>query len=205
MTEVEGNSGFDLQLIRDFFDAATCEKIISEMRRSAASPAVTYGQSNEGTINEGVRRVSRVKPSLSTVKHVSQRLIDCREKLETYFKVALQDCEEPQFLHYRVGDFFVAHQDGNTGLLRLDSDQSRRVSVSIFLNRETEVPDTGAYGGGSLVFHDWRNRKQYRLIAEAGTLVAFRSETTHEVVPVTFGDRYSIVTWYRSRDELPAR
>jgi predicted 2-oxoglutarate/Fe(II)-dependent dioxygenase YbiX len=95
-----------------------------------------------------------------------------------------------------VGDFFVAHQDGNTGLLRLDSDQSRRISVSIFLNRESEVPETESYCGGSLVFHDWRNRKQYRLIAEAGTLVAFRSETTHEVIAVTSGERYSIVSWY---------
>ena len=30
-----------------------------------------------------------------------------------------------------------------------------------------------------------------------GTLVAFRAETTHEVTPVTRGERYAIVSWYR--------
>jgi SM-20-related protein len=30
-----------------------------------------------------------------------------------------------------------------------------------------------------------------------GTLVAFRADTTHEVVPVTYGERYTIVTWFR--------
>ena len=60
------------------------------------------------------------------------RLTAYREKIEEYFKVSLSGCEDPQFLRYRVGDFFVAHQDGNTGLVRLDTDRSRRISVSIF-------------------------------------------------------------------------
>jgi SM-20-related protein len=94
------------------------------------------------------------------------------------------------------GDFFVAHQDGNTGLLRLDTDHSRRISVSIFLNTQTEAPETDAYCGGSLVFLDWRNSREFKLSGEAGTLAAFRSETTHEVIPVTYGERYSIVSWY---------
>lgn len=97
-----------------------------------------------------------------------------------------------------MGDFFVAHQDGNTGLLRLDREQSRKVSVVILLNRQSEAPETDAYCGGSLVFSDWRGsgRRELRLPGEAGTLVTFRSETTHEVIPVTHGERYSIVSWY---------
>lgn len=192
----DSRAGFDLQLINGFFDAETCKRIIAEMRRSPNNPAVTYGQSEEGSVNEGVRRVSRVIPSGPTVEHVSERLMECCETLGERFEVGLSSCEEPQFLLYRVGDFFVAHQDGNTGMLLIDSEQSRRVSVSIFLNRESETPENDAYCGGSLVFHDWRNRKDFRLKAEAGTLVAFRSETTHEVIPVTSGERYSIVTWF---------
>jgi predicted 2-oxoglutarate/Fe(II)-dependent dioxygenase YbiX len=30
-----------------------------------------------------------------------------------------------------------------------------------------------------------------------GSLVAFRSETTHEVIPVTHGERFTVVSWYR--------
>jgi SM-20-related protein len=30
-----------------------------------------------------------------------------------------------------------------------------------------------------------------------GTLVAYRAETTHEVTPVTHGERFTIVSWFR--------
>lgn len=81
-------------------------------------------------------------------------------------------------------------------MLRLET-ESRRVSVSIFLNDQAEAPESNAYCGGSLVFSDWRKNVEYRLEGEAGKMVAFRSEITHEVVPIIHGERYSIVSWYR--------
>jgi SM-20-related protein len=192
----KANTDFDLLLVTSFFDAETCRELIAELRQSPAVPAVTYGQGDAGSINQRVRKVESLMPSRETVEHVTQRLIDYREKVGEHFGISLSVCEEPQFLRYRVGDFFVAHQDGNTGLVLLDTDQSRRVSVSIFLNRESEAPETDCYCGGSLVFSDWRAGREFRLAGETGTLVAFRAETTHEVIPVTHGERYAIVSWY---------
>jgi SM-20-related protein len=170
--------------------------LITELRRSPAVPAITYGQGDAGSVNESVRKVESLMPSKETVEQVTRRLIDYRQKVGEHFGISLSGCEEPQFLRYRVGDFFVAHQDGNTGLLRLDTDRSRRISISIFLNRQCETPKTDCYCGGSLVFSDWRTGREFRLDGETGTLVAFRSETTHEVIPVTHGERYAIVSWY---------
>ena len=90
----------------------------------------------------------------------------------------------------------MAHQDGNTGLVKLKSDAWRRISVTIFLNQESATPGAETYSGGSLVFSDWRTDARLTVAGEAGKLVAFPSETTHEVEPVTHGERYSIVTWY---------
>jgi len=196
MARPESNSHFDLHLASGFFDAETCRELIAEMQLSPASPAVTYGQDEAGSINERVRKVARLLPSTETVANVTRRLMEYREKIGAHFGINLSACEDPQFLCYRVGDFFVAHQDGNTGLLLLDTDQSRRVSISIFLNQQSEEPEVGAYGGGSLVFSDWRHNRVLQLRGEVGTLVAFRSETTHEVIPITHGERYSIVSWY---------
>ena len=187
---------FDLYLVRNFFDAETCRELTAEIRSSPASPAVTYGQEHVGVVNERVRKLARAQPSARTVALVAQRLMDRRGKVVEYFGIDLNSCEEPQFLCYRTGDFFVAHQDGNTGLVSLYTDESRRVSVSIFLNRQTDTPESNSYCGGSLVFSDWRLNKTFELAGEAGTLVAFRSEITHEVMPVTHGERYSIVSWY---------
>lgn len=141
-----------------------------------------------------VRRTVRVQPSQETVDLVIQKLRAFTDAIEKHFDVTVNECEEPQFLRYRVGDFFVAHQDGNTGLMRLDSER-RRISTVIFLSRESESPEPDAFCGGSLVFSNLRN--SFRMAAERGTLVAFRSETTHEVMPVTHGERYSIASWYR--------
>jgi len=196
MTKPTPDSPFDLLLVASFLDPETCRELITEMRQSSAVPAVTYGQGGAGSINERVRRVESLMPSKETVAQVRRRLLECREKVDEHFGMSLSGCEEPQFLRYRVGDFFVAHQDGNTGLVLLDTDQSRRISISIFLNHQSETPETDCYCGGSLVFSDWRAGSEFRLDGETGTLVAFRSETTHEVIPVTHGERYSIVSWY---------
>lgn len=199
LTQPNTDSCFDLYMVRGFFDAQMCGELITEMRRSPAGPATVYGQGEAGSVNERMRKATRLVPSLETIDRIRRRLLDYREEVGKHFGISLNDCEDPQFLRYGVGDFFVAHQDGNTGLLLLNREQSRKVSVVIFLNRQSEAPETDAYTGGSLVFSDWRARedcREFRLPGEAGTMVAFHSEITHEVVPITHGERYSIVSWY---------
>jgi SM-20-related protein len=196
MVTVLDLSTFDVHLRRGFFDFQTCCRLIDEMRRSPASPALTYGHGDSGSVNERIRRVSRVTLSTRTVAWIVGRLDEYRQEVAKHFGLNLISCEEPQSLCYREGDFFVAHQDGNTGLLRSDKEQSRLISVIIFLNRQTDKAEKGTYGGGLLVLSDWRNDRRLELAPDPGTLVAFRAETTHEVIPVTHGERYSIVSWY---------
>lgn len=199
MTTPQQPEPFDLLLVRNFFDARACEEIAAEMRAAAGRPAAVYGRDEAGAVDARVRRAARLSPSRETAEFVRRRLLDRRAEVGAHFGLQLADCEEPQFLRYRTGDFFVAHQDGNTGLLRLDGEAARRVSAVIFLSREVETPEPGAHCGGSLVFSDWRGgRREFRLRGEAGTLVAFRAETTHEVTPLTHGERLSIACWYVS-------
>jgi predicted 2-oxoglutarate/Fe(II)-dependent dioxygenase YbiX len=191
-------SKFDLSIVKDFFAAEACRELIKDMRSSPSRAALTYGK-GEPAVDERVRRAVRVTPSEISVELVNRQLEEHRQHLERHFRVELSGFEQPQFLCYRVGDFFVAHQDGNTGMVNLESDRTRRVSITMFLNNQCaeERPDT--YSGGSLVFSDWRTQARQEVVGEAGTLVAFRSEVTHEVTPVTRGERYAIVTWYGIR------
>lgn len=163
--------------------------------------SLVYGRSESGVVHETTRRSLRLTPSVETVEMVVGRLVACMDQVAQHFSVTLSECEDPQFLRYQEGDFFVAHQDGNTGMLRLDTER-RLVSTVIFLSREVESPVDGrnVYCGGSLVFTNQRvapERAKFHLPGEPGMLIAFRSETTHEVMPVTHGERYSIVSWYR--------
>jgi len=183
-----------LFISKQFFDPLACDAIIAELKSLEGSAATVYGRTASGSIDQNTRRTLRVKPSDETIELVVRRLWECKDAVEKHFAVTLSECEDPQFLRYREGDFFVAHQDGNTGLLRLDTER-RLISTVIFLSRESETPAPDAYCGGALVFTDLRN--SFHMRAEPGTLVAFRAETTHEVTPVTHGERYSIASWYR--------
>jgi SM-20-related protein len=184
----------ELFVTSQFFDQRLCDAIVAEMKAAAGAAATVYGSTVSGTIDETMRRTFRVRPANEIVALVTERLLSCKEAVEKHFGVSLKECEDPQFLRYREGDFFVAHQDGNTGLLRLETEQ-RLISTVIFLSRESDSPEVGDFCGGSLVFSSLRER--FHMPAEPGTLVAFRSETTHEVTPVTHGERFSIASWYR--------
>jgi SM-20-related protein len=198
----ELSARFDLFLVRDFFDARTCEEIVAEMHSAWGGPATVYSKGASSPVNEKLRRTTRRMLSASTTAYVKQRLLEQKEMVERHFRLSLSDCEDPQFLFYKEGDFFVPHQDGNSDLLEFDHLRVRRISVVIFLSRQSAEPGPNTYCGGSLVFYESgsdTNQKElgYHLTGETGLLVAFRSETTHEVPPVTHGERYSIVCWFK--------
>ena len=187
---------FDLLIERDFLGAAACEGLVAEMRAARATPATVYGRADSGAVDERVRRTTRVFPSDTTDALVRRLLLERTGAAGEHFGLRLGEVEEPQFLLYGVGGHFVAHQDGNTGLLRSER-ESRLVSAVVFLNAQSESPNDGGYGGGSLVFHPRGSGEPLSLKGEAGTLVLFRAETTHEVTPVTCGERFTVASWYR--------
>jgi len=196
MTSADVSTWPDLFIVKDFLTTDLCREVVAKMDVAQGDAATVYGRTTAGAIDQNIRHTLRLRPANEVVELIESRLLAQQPALEKHFDVKLTECEEPQFLHYRVGDFFVAHQDGNTGLLRLDT-ELRRVSIVVFLSRESELAQPDTYCGGSLVFTDFRADRKYAVPGDPGMLVAFRSETTHEVTPVTHGNRYSIVSWFR--------
>ncbi|MBV9242262.1 MAG: 2OG-Fe(II) oxygenase [Acidobacteria bacterium] len=186
----------DVLRLDGFLDGAQCELIVTEMRAASTVAASVSGGAK--AVDPYVRNVLCAEVSQELVDLVADRLVAIAPQLASHFGVHLNEIEDPQFLHYRVGDHFVAHQDGNTPLIH-DDTLARKVSVVVFLNPQSDVDNEGSYAGGSLVLHgtypDWGYRQD--ITSPPGTLVAFRSETTHEVQPVTAGERFTIVSWFR--------
>jgi SM-20-related protein len=188
----------DLLQIAGFLDAETVDSLREELEAAAREAATVLSAEAGGTVRGSVRRSSRLQVAPQVRERLVQRLIDGKSAMESHFGLPLETCEEPQFLRYDVGDFFVPHQDGNTPAV-FDDSRHRRISVVVFLSTPSPDPAPGTYGGGELVFHGPYNRPTPPLAVapEPGTLVAFRSETTHEVTPVTHGERFTIATWFR--------
>ena len=193
---------FGLFVAKDFFDADLCSKLMSEVR-SGTDHAATVGI--KGTtygVDENVRKTKWAEVSTATVSDVEGRLLALRPMLEKHFNVTLSGCQEPQFLVYREGDFFRAHRDSKREPDAAEFTKERQVSAVVFLNDESEVAGPDVYGGGSLTFYGLMDEPQgksigFPLVGEAGLLVAFRPELVHEVTPVTHGERYTVVTWFR--------
>ncbi|HEY0038472.1 MAG TPA: 2OG-Fe(II) oxygenase [Longimicrobium sp.] len=195
----------DLLTIPDVLDAATLRDVHEELRRAAGAPSMVLGETAEGTVRSLVRRSTRVAVADAVRERVAGCVLRRKPEIEAHFGAALGELEVPQFLRYEEGDYFVAHQDGNTPLIH-DSSRFRRISVVLFLSTHSDEAEPETYGGGELVFHGPYSGPTLRVpvTPPPGTLVAFRAETTHEVLPVTHGERYTVASWFRTPDAPPA-
>lgn len=190
-----------LFLVKDFFDAELCARLRSEARSVTAVAATIRKEGSTHVIDESVRKTNRANVSALTKSMVEARLLALQPRVESHFDVVLAGYERPQFLVYKQGDYYGPHQDSNSEPDAPDYVRARRVSVVIFLDSAAGAPGRDAYCGGSLTLYgliDDSGWKTYGfpLIGEAGLLVAFRSDTVHEVTPLTDGERYTIVSWF---------
>src|SRR6266851_2652414 len=125
----------DLLQIEDFLDAPACAELRAELRQAAGAPATLLGRSGATAVAPQVRRATRAAMPAAIRERVTQLLMARKDAVEQHFELTVKQCEEPQFLRYEPGDFFVAHQDGNTPLLHDDS-RFRKISAVIFLSAQ---------------------------------------------------------------------
>ena len=189
-------------ILRDFLDPDRCAQICTAMREASHEKAtVGHQETAKGTgiVDETVRKVLHSELPEDTEAFVSSRLDELKPHLEKHFRTELTGYSGPHFLLYQSGGFYTPHTDRSAGAP--PNIAARRVSVVIFLNTASEEPGPGCYGGGALRFHrllsgpNWENCA-FSLDAEPGLLVAFDPTVLHEVLPVTFGERMTIVAWF---------
>src|SRR5262245_50176453 len=185
-------------LLENFLDPLTRDTVLTDARGAAGAAATVHGHGRTEAVTR-VRHATQLSVSDAGRRLVERLLSDLTPALTERFGVAVSTHETLQFLRYETGGFFVAHQDGNTPLTR-DRTRDRRISIVIFLNAQTPGSLPGGYTGGDLVFHapypDVDRRQA--VVGAAGSLLAFPSETTHEVTMVTGGERYTIATWFHA-------
>jgi len=191
-----------LFVVEDFFDRDMCARLQAEMQAvTYECAAVVDGSSKVERVKQTSRQTRDARVSLTTSDQVQFHLRSLQPQLENHFQVRLSDCEKPQFLIYKPGDFFRPHRDGEDNAAKPEYINKRRVSAVVFLNDQTDESRPETYSGGSLTLYGvisnprWRNYG-FQLKGSAGLLIAFRSELFHEVSEVIAGERYTIVSWY---------
>jgi len=184
----------------NFLTSDDCGRIRREMVSSNPEPA---GVVHDGktVLDPGRRSTTRVEVGEASHRLVENKLSTARRSLERHFGVALQDCQEPQFLLYQEGDFFRLHADTNDFDGSPEFLRQRKISTIIFIGQQAADDRPASDLGGELVFHglidDPRMRDRgFSFPHDVGTLLAFPSHLLHEVTPVTRGQRYTVTTWF---------
>jgi len=118
-----------------------------------------------------------------------------REHIAPRYNCEFKSYEPVQFLGYPVGGHYRGHIDGesfNFETRQWESCMPRDVSFLFYLNDQ--------YGGGELEFYDLG----LTIKPKKGMMIAFPSykEFAHKVHPVTWGHRYTLVSWVKTQKNL---
>jgi len=185
---------------RDFLDRAVCDRLCREAKAAPTHDSLV-GRGGSLVVDESERKSKRAQLAPETSALVSSLLRQAMPKIAAHFALELQECQEPQLLRYASGDFFIPHRDSYKDAGELERVRVRVASVVIFLNRAADPPGEMEYSGGALTLYGLMKKPGSEefgmpLDAEPGLLVAFPSETLHEVQPVAAGERFTLVSWY---------
>ena len=128
--------------------------------------------------------------------NLEQAVASCfRDHVAPKYNCQFKSYEPVQFLGYPVGGHYKAHNDGesfNYETRKWERLMERDVSFLFYLNDQ--------YGGGELEFYDLG----LTIKPKKGMMIVFPSykEFAHKVHPVTWGHRYSLVSWVGTQKNL---
>ena len=176
-------------VIKNAITDPLCDAILEEFKNSDEWQDTVVGR---GTVEKHARNCETV---VISYPHIIEKNKKVRLKLDKYIFASASKCiqeyntkfpyckiEEDsgyELLKYSEGGFYIQHVDSFKA-------RPRSVSCSFILNDNFE--------GGEFAFFD--GELKYKL--GKGDAIMFPSNFMypHEVVPVTKGTRYSIVTWF---------
>jgi len=169
-------------ILPEFLGIAECVRVRTAMDRGCLSCAEIYADGYR--VDEDIRRTFDVEVEDAVVEDVQRAIDTARAEVAQFFDIPLTVDEGPGFLRYTCGGFYLEHRDvAPEG----GEEFPRRISVVVFLCTAGEECE-----GGSLRLY---SPETVDIAPRAGMLVAFPSETPHEVLPVTAGVRDAIVDW----------
>jgi predicted 2-oxoglutarate/Fe(II)-dependent dioxygenase YbiX len=166
-----------------------CDNILEEFNNDEEWAQTVVGH---GVINDKIRSAETI---VISYPHIIEKNLEIRKKIDNDIfnsaglairkyneKFSLAKIEEDsgyELLRYKEGQFYTQHTDSFKA-------RPRAVSCSFALNDD--------YEGGEWGFFD----REIVIKAPKGSAILFPSNFMypHEIMPVTKGIRYSLITWF---------
>jgi len=196
---------FGLFVHKEFLDAEFCTRYLAEACLASATQALVLPKNDDRILEPQLctnhRRTEQINVPVQTELFIQERLLAIKPLLERHFDLPLTGFQKPLFYLYKEGGFFGVHQDSSAQPDAPQFIKERRVSVILFLNNQALEPLPGNYCGGNLAFYGLINDPRWQTYgfpfdSEPGMLLAFHSNIWHDVKPVTYGERHTIVSWF---------
>jgi predicted 2-oxoglutarate/Fe(II)-dependent dioxygenase YbiX len=180
----------DVFTVADVLDADRCRWVRAAMDAGACETAEVLDDRRDG------RRAMDVDVSDDVITVVESCLDARRDEIAAFFDTALCGREGAGFLRYETGGFYGLHVD-RADMPSWPDAARRAITIVLFLNSSRDANARGEFSGGCLrLFPDGLTDAHVDIVPTEGTLVAFPSCTTHEVMPVTDGCRDAVVDWF---------
>ena len=150
----------------------------------------------EGTADTEVRNTLWYSITDEMNRNLEQAVAGCfYQYVVPKFNCQFKNYEPAQFLGYPVGGHYKGHNDGenyNEKTRQWEKCMPRDVSFLFYLNDQ--------FGGGELEFYDLG----LTIKPKKGMMIAFPSykDFPHKVHPVTWGHRYTLVSWVETQQHL---
>ena len=175
-------------VVPDIVPSELCDAVLAEYKNCDDWQNATVKNGENLNIRNcqtvGISFSSIIEKNQETRQKIDQELFTCAAKAIQKYNKQFTHCNIEQdsgygLLRYETGQFYTAHTDSF-------KDRPRAVSCSFALNDD--------YEGGEFAFFD--RELVYNL--KKGSCIMFPSNFMypHEIMPVTSGTRYSIVTWF---------
>lgn len=178
-----------IHVVKNALDNNTCDEILKEFINSDEWIDTVVGK---GEINKSVRSCQTIGISFPCI---IQKNKDVRHKLDNaifdgaakcikeykikFSRCAIEEDSGYELLKYSEGCFYIEHTDSFKA-------RPREISCVFILNDDFE--------GGELAF--FNKELKYKLKKGEALLFPSNFMYPHEVMPVTKGTRYSIITWF---------
>lgn len=176
-----------IMVIKGLVPEDLCDDILKEFPEDSVywePSSVGAGDVREDIRNCNMIGLSRLPHQNMVYENLDSRMFECAAEAIKQYRERWPGVETEidtgyDLLRYRTGEFYTQHTDSF-------KEQQRSVTCSFHLNDD--------YEGGEFAF--FNREKVYKF--EKGDAILFPSNFMfpHEILPVTSGTRYSIITWY---------
>jgi len=170
--------------------------LLTNDKNTTQATTINSDDNEKSDTNLEVRNTLWYNITEEMAKNLEQAVAACfLSHIVPKYNCQFKSYEPVQFLGYPVGGHYKGHNDGehfNHETRQWERIMERDVSFLFYLNDQ--------YGGGELEFYDLG----LTIKPKKGMMIAFPSykDFAHKVHPVTWGHRYSLVSWVATQKNL---